>query len=86
MKHSNLCLNLQFIHLNLIPKGGRAPVFIKEMSNANKHRGLFVSVIGIPTPQIQWFFNGAMLTPSADYKFLFDGNDHSNHSVHQTGG
>lgn len=36
----------------------------------------FVSVIGIPTPQIQWFFNGAMLT-KADYKFLFDGNDHS---------
>lgn len=62
-------------------KEGSAPVFIKEMSNAEISIGdvakLFVSVIGIPTPQIQWFFNGAMLTPSADYKFLFDGNDHS---------
>ena len=38
---------------------------------------LSVTVTGIPKPQIQWFFNGVMLTPSADYKFVFDGNDHS---------
>ena len=62
-------------------KEGNAPVFIKEVSNAEISIGdvakLFVTVTGIPTPQIQWFFNGAMLTPSADYKFVFDGNDHS---------
>ena len=62
-------------------KEGNAPVFIKEVSNAEISIGdvakLFVTVFGIPTPQIQWFFNGAVLAPSADYKFVFDGNDHS---------
>ena len=62
-------------------KEGNAPVFIKEVSNAEISIGdvakLFVTVIGIPTPQIQWFFNGTVVTPSADYKFVFDGNDHS---------
>lgn len=62
-------------------KEGSAPVFIKEMSNAEISIGdvakLSVTVTGIPKPKIQWFFNGVMLMPSADYKFVFDGNDHS---------
>lgn len=62
-------------------KEGSVPVFIKEVSNAEISIGdvakLSVTVTGIPKPKIQWFFNGVMLTPSADYKFVFDGNDHS---------
>lgn len=38
---------------------------------------LSVTVIGIPKPKIQWFLNGVMLNPSADYKFVFDGDSHS---------
>lgn len=60
---------------------GTVPVFIKEMSDAEISIGdvatLSVTVTGIPKPKIQWFFNGVMLTPAADYKFVFDGNDHS---------
>lgn len=62
-------------------KEGHVPIFIKEASNAEISVGdvakLSVTVTGIPKPKIQWFFNGVMLTPSADYKFVFDGNDHS---------
>lgn len=62
-------------------KEGHVPVFIKEVSNAEISIGdvakLSVTVTGIPKPKIQWFFKGVMLTPSADYKFVFDGNDHS---------
>lgn len=62
-------------------KEGSVPVFIKEVSNAEISIGdvakLSVTVTGIPKPKIQWFFNGIMLTPSTDYKFVFDGNDHS---------
>nr|8P35_A Chain A, Titin [Homo sapiens]8P35_B Chain B, Titin [Homo sapiens]8P35_C Chain C, Titin [Homo sapiens]8P35_D Chain D, Titin [Homo sapiens]8P35_E Chain E, Titin [Homo sapiens]8P35_F Chain F, Titin [Homo sapiens] len=61
--------------------GGTGPIFIKEVSNADISMGdvatLSVTVIGIPKPKIQWFFNGVLLTPSADYKFVFDGDDHS---------
>lgn len=38
---------------------------------------LSVTVTGIPKPKIQWFLNGVMLNPSADYKFVFDGDSHS---------
>lgn len=62
-------------------KEGSVPIFIKEASNAEINVGdvakLSVTVTGIPRPKIQWFFNGVMLIPSADYKFVFDGNDHS---------
>lgn len=62
-------------------KEGSFPVFIKEVSNAEINVGdvakLSVTVTGIPKPKIQWFFNGVTLTPSADHKFVFDGNDHS---------
>lgn len=62
-------------------KEGHVPVFTKEVSNAEISIGdvakLSVTVTGIPKPKIQWFFNGVMLTPSADYKLVFDGNDHS---------
>lgn len=62
-------------------KEGSVPVFIKELSNAEISIGdvakLSVMVTGIPKPKIQWFFNGIKLTPSTDYKFVFDGNDHS---------
>lgn len=62
-------------------KEGAVPVFIKEVSSADTSMGdvatLSVTVIGIPKPKIQWFFNGVPLTPSADYKFVFDGDDHS---------
>lgn len=62
-------------------KQGSVPVFIKEVSDAEISIGdlakLSVIVTGIPKPKIQWFFNGVLLTPSADYKFVFDGNDHS---------
>lgn len=62
-------------------KEGSVPVFIKELSNAEISIGdvakLSVTVTGIPKPKIQWFFNGIKLTPSTDYKFVFDGNDHS---------
>lgn len=60
-------------------KEGHVPIFIKEASNAEISVGdvakLSVTVTGIPKPKIQWFFNGVMLTPSADYKFVFDGNE-----------
>ncbi|KAL0626344.1 Titin, partial [Plecturocebus cupreus] len=62
-------------------KEGTVPVFIKEVSNADISIGdvatLSVTVMGIPKPKIQWFFNGVLLTPSADYKFVFDGDDYS---------
>lgn len=62
-------------------KEGSFPVFIKEVSNAEINVGdvakLSVTVTGIPKPKIQWFFNGVTLTPSADHKFVFDGNDRS---------
>lgn len=62
-------------------KEGHVPVFIKEVSNVEISIGdvakLSVTVTGIPKPKIQWFFNGMTLIPSADYKFVFDGNDHS---------
>lgn len=62
-------------------KQGSVPVFIKEVSDAEISVGdlakLSVTVTGIPKPKIQWFFSGVPLTPSADYKFVFDGNDHS---------
>lgn len=62
-------------------KKGSVPVFIKEVPNAEISLGdvakLSVTVIGIPKPKIQWLFNGVMLTPSADYKFVFDDNIHS---------
>lgn len=62
-------------------KEGSVPVFIKEVSDAEISIGdvakLSVTVTGIPKPKIQWFFNGVMLTPSTDYKFVFDRDDHS---------
>lgn len=60
---------------------GMAPVFIREISDAEISiedvAKLSVTVIGCPKPKIQWFFNGVLLTPSADYKFVFDGDNHS---------
>lgn len=60
---------------------GSAPVFIREISDAEISiedvAKLSVTVIGYPKPKIQWFFNGLLLTPSADYKFVFDGDNHS---------
>lgn len=60
---------------------GSAPVFIREVSDAEISiedvAKLSVTVIGYPKPKIQWFFNGLLLSPSADYKFVFDGDNHS---------
>lgn len=60
---------------------GTAPVFIREISDAEISiedvAKLSVTVTGHPKPKIQWFFNGVLLTPSADYKFVFDGDNHS---------
>lgn len=60
---------------------GAAPVFIREISDVEISvedvAKLSVTVTGCPKPKIQWFFNGMLLTPSADYKFVFDGDTHS---------
>lgn len=60
---------------------GTAPVFIREVSDAEISiedvAKLSVTVTGCPKPKIQWFFNGVLLAPSADYKFVFDGDNHS---------
>lgn len=62
-------------------EGGKAPVFLKQVSNIEVWQGdvarLSVTVTGSPTPKIQWFFNSMKLTPSTDCKLVFAGNDHS---------
>uniref|UniRef100_A0A493SSH1 Ig-like domain-containing protein n=1 Tax=Anas platyrhynchos platyrhynchos TaxID=8840 RepID=A0A493SSH1_ANAPP len=62
-------------------EGGSAPVFLKQVSDVEVWQGdvarLSVTVTGSPTPKILWFFNGVKLTPSADRKLVFAGNDHS---------
>ncbi|NXG82258.1 TITIN protein, partial [Stercorarius parasiticus] len=62
-------------------EGGKAPVFLKQVSNVEVWQGdvarLSVTVTGSPTPKIQWFFNSTKLTPSMDCKLVFAGNDHS---------
>lgn len=60
---------------------GKAPVFRKQVSNVEVCQGdvarLSVTVIGSPTPKVQWFFNSVKLMPSMDCKLVFDGNEHS---------
>lgn len=62
-------------------EGGKAPVFLKQISNVEVWQGdvarLSVTVIGSPTPKVQWFFNSVKLMPSMDCKLVFDGNEHS---------
>uniref|UniRef100_A0A8D0FU97 Ig-like domain-containing protein n=1 Tax=Strix occidentalis caurina TaxID=311401 RepID=A0A8D0FU97_STROC len=62
-------------------EGGKAPVFLKRVSNVEVCQGdvarLSVTVTGSPTPKIHWFFNKMKLTPSMDCKLVFAGNDHS---------
>lgn len=62
-------------------EGGSAPVFLKQVSDVEVWQGdvarLSVTVTGSPTPKILWFFNGVKVTPSADRKLVFAGNDHS---------
>lgn len=64
-----------------IEKEGKAPVFLKQVSDVEVWQGdvarLSVTVTCSPIPKIQWFFNSTKLTPSTGFKLVFTGNDHS---------
>eukprot|EP00062_Callorhinchus_milii_P005912 gi/632946130/ref/XP_007888405.1/ PREDICTED: titin-like [Callorhinchus milii] len=57
------------------------PVFIKQISNIEVFvedvAKFSVTVTGIPKPSIQWFYNSKKLSPSQNYKFVYDKNEYS---------